>query len=369
MAFPIGAALGFAGSLLSSRGAKSRRPPTTTLSSFGGFDQTGLGGQYVPGQFSTPGSLRLSYGDYGGLASALPGFAGGLLDEAGQSGFTPGIEGALGNLYGAAGQLPGRGPGFGFERGMVGNALGNFADVAGPMSGDYYNNTLSLLRQQAQPFERQAYDNFTSDLFNRGQLGQHTGGLLDTSAFARGLGQADTDRQLSALGESRAMRGQDVDVANQLFGNTLMGAQFGMGSRQQQFANRMNLQNTAFGQGQNLLGTEVQLAGLPQMFRGTALGQLGQILGFTQGLQGLAMNPAQFGLNAEQAAANARIGSASNQVAFDTSPLGTVGAMGGGMALSQLGSALMGDRSLADIFRGAVGPGGEGGGVSYRGAA
>lgn len=74
--------------------------------------------------------------------------------------------------------------------------------------GNIARQELDLLRTQAQPFEERAQNRLNQTLFGQGRLGT-TGGALQTEAFARGLGQADLDRQLQALGRADTLRQQD----------------------------------------------------------------------------------------------------------------------------------------------------------------
>ena len=132
----------------------------------------------------------------GGLGSSVFGKAGdmlssGLLDQG--SALRSAGGGLLGDAFGLAGQLG-----------------GNFNEVR--------DQTLQALRASAQPFEQRQFQDLQQNLFNTGQLGT-TGGSLQTEAFARGLGQADLQRQLVAGQEAR---NTSADIASR-FGSLMSG--------------------------------------------------------------------------------------------------------------------------------------------------
>lgn len=100
-----------------------------------------------------------------------------------------------------AGQQAARGGDF-TQRGL--GLLGN-------SYGDVAQNQLNLMREYAQPFEERAYNSLQQRLFNQGRLGS-TGGGRDVEAFARGLSQADTTRQLQAQQFAEGLRQNDQRV-------------------------------------------------------------------------------------------------------------------------------------------------------------
>jgi hypothetical protein len=71
-------------------------------------------------------------------------------------------------------------------------------------------NRLNVLREQAQPFEQRAFQDLQENLFSTGRIGT-SGGGLQTEAFARGLAQADLDRQLSAEDQALRLRQSAID--------------------------------------------------------------------------------------------------------------------------------------------------------------
>lgn len=173
------------------------------------------------------------------------------------------------------------------------------------------DSTLANLRAQAAPQEQQAFNKLGESLFGTGRTGT-TGGALQTEAFARGLGQADLQRQLAAQQEARSVQtlsdqllnsafgrfaqtqGLASDVQNQLFGQQLQAGQFGRAGTQQNFANAAMLAQLPY---------QLQAAALqPGLSALTAQGALNQ----------QAFYPFQAALAAGQAQANTALGAGSN---------------------------------------------------------
>lgn len=95
---------------------------------------------------------------------------------------------AINGLFGSLGANP-------FQQGqdMFGQAQG----LAGQDQTSLINSNLDLLRQQAKPLEQQQTSDLMDTLYGQGRMGS-TGGGLDITAFAKGLGQADVSRQMAA---------------------------------------------------------------------------------------------------------------------------------------------------------------------------
>jgi hypothetical protein len=374
--------------------------------------------------------------ELGMLGSSLPFFEQGAADVFAQG---PGrvprnfADPYLRALQGAAGGAVGRaveglgtaGSGAGDLRSTAFRGAARQAEAAGAGFPDVFDRTLSTLRAQAEPFETRALQNLQQQLFNTGQLGG-TGGGLQLEAFARGLGQADLGRQLSALGEARAAQesaagvasglagiggnvadlddrllssafsrfGQvtglasdlantrlrnQLDLAREQFGRFLSSGQFGadlgrtqigqlfdlarfgQGTEQQDFLNQLGLNQELFNRGQTLLGNELGLASLPGTLRGQSLQQMLASLGGVDAIQASVLAPLRLALQGEQAAANARIGSAGVQAGIVTSPQFTAGQLAPAAALGELGrvlGGLGGNRGLAGIFGRIFGGGG-----------
>lgn len=172
-------------------------------------------------------------------------------------------------------------------------------------ASDIFNtrgNILELLRAQARPEEQRQLQNFQSMLRGSGR-GAVTGaegneasigGGRLTAAFAEGLGRADLQRQISA----------------QTLEDNLLTSAFGRFAQTQNLAS--DLFQNRFTLGQERLGRQVRLAGLPAELAGAFQALAGQ--GTEQ-----AIRLGEFGrgglnqvLNIESAAANARIGAGSN---------------------------------------------------------
>lgn len=212
--------------------------------------------------------------------------------------------------------------------------------------------SLDLLRSQAAPFESQAMDDLQSRLFGMGQMGSSSGGL-QMESFARGLGQADLQRQLTASDEGRA------------FQQNAMGLASGMaGMGQNMRGMEAQLLQDAFGRFASMQGMNADLNEsrfsrsmfAPAQLDAARFGNISSALGLRSGLQEQALQMFQAGLAGSQAGANARIGSGSNMANIVGSPnFGLGGAMNANM-ISQIGGAMMGGRSAGDILGGIFQP-------------
>ena len=198
---------------------------------FGGIAQQYLGGGGYGGQLA--GIIGQD------AASQIPGLFQGALDNSAVDynsmlGYQQGmgsVLGGMGNLFGLTGQagmeaLMGQAPGMGQSNYMFG--LGQ--NLAGQTYDDVYNQRLGLLREQAAPFESRAADSFLNRQYAMGRMGS-TGGGRDVEAFARGLSQGDTTRQLDAMNLSESLRGRDLAAGQGLMGMGVQGMQSGYGQR------------------------------------------------------------------------------------------------------------------------------------------
>jgi len=338
------------------------------------FDVVGAGG--INAQFSD-GRVRTDLGDLNPVRQGLRDFS---LDQLRSLGG--------GNPFGAAsqtsnsfGQLADRGTSLFDDQFRLNQTEGrainaerfadqNLRDAQGPFQGGIqdavFNNAQQLLggldqtgteardaalqnfRAQAQPQNERAVNSQLNSLFGSGRLGT-TGGANVIGRLAESQNQQDLGFQQAAFGEGRAAQNQQLGLAqNQIgIGQGLRGQQdqllnsafsrFGqtLGTAQDLNNNRFDrgLQGAGFQAGLlgQLFGQQTQIPQLQQQFQG---GGLNQILAGLQGIGGLqdqALNQFGAGLNAEQAAANARIGSGSNIAAiaqnsnFGASPLTGLG--------------------------------------------
>jgi len=322
------------------------------------------------------------------------------LSTAGQlGGFNPAA--LFAGAQGIAGQIPGSNQ---FQTGLQGTAFGNAQALLGSLGQTYdqaYGNTLNTLRAQAQPEEARAFAGLTDNLFATGRLGS-TGGALQTEAFARGLGQADLSRQLAAtnmaqqaqqnqlglavgqsgLGTSLAAQGNNNMAAlsnamqgmfgagfqgsslqdqllNSAFGRFGQTTQLAADLNQARFARSMYGNETLYNRAQNMLGTQINLAGLPASLQAAQLGNVSAALQGQSGIQSQLLQMFGAGLSAEQAAANARVGAGSNMAQIVGSP--SFGAAGQANAAmwSQLGSSLMNPNGFGGVLGRIFGGGGE----------
>lgn len=218
------------------------------------------------------------------------------------------------------------------------------------MGGDAARmRTLDLLRSQAAPMESRAMDDLQNRQFSMGQLGT-SGGAMQTEAFARGLAQADTDRQLQAAQEGRNFQNNAMGLAQGAAG-------MGTGLRNTE----AQLLQDAFGRFGTLQGMNADLNNqrfqrsmyglqFPMQMDQLRFGNINAALGIRSGLQEQGLQMFQAGLGAAQAGANARIGSGSNIAGIVGSPnFGLGGAMQAN-TISQFGSAMMGGQSASDIL-------------------
>lgn len=169
---------------------------------------------------------------------------------------------------------------------------------------------LDLLRQQAAPFESAAMGQLNQRLFSTGQgavtgtAAQELGGGRLAQSFARGLGQADLDRQVAAeqfaLGRQNQAAsifggavGQGLNLTNQAFSQGLGGAQFSA-----------DILSRMFGVNQGVFqaGTSALQGG-----QANQLGYIGAATGLNQALA----NPFQLALQANTARSNSLLGGSS----------------------------------------------------------
>lgn len=235
-----------------------------------------------------------------------------------------------------------------FQQGqnLLGSAPQSYQDV--------FDQRLGLLREQAAPFEQRASDSMFNRLFSQGRLGS-TGGGRDIEAFARGLGQADTTRQLDAMNLSEALYGRDLSAAlqNRSIGSGLMGSglQGLISAPGQQISNAYNM----FGLSGNLAGQQYGAAqGYNELVNSRAQQRMSNamgLFGFGAGInadslkQGLGLQDAQSSLfanlqNTGQAGHASGMGVAG---AGGSTPPAWQTALGG--ALQGLGGSMMSNPS------------------------
>lgn len=296
------------------------------------------------------GSPQFGLGDFSNIFGAL-GQAGTAGVGAGQQLQQSALGGLDPNTPGFANILAGQGFGQalglganGFQQGLQSTLFGQAGNLAGQTDfSGLRDSTLNTLRQQAQPFEQRAFSNLQDNLFATGRLGT-TGGGLQTEAFARGLGQADLDRQLQATSVAQGQQQQNANIANMFAGaggglarleDSLLSSAFSRfgqtaGLAQDLSGGRFNLGSQLFGQGLQGLGGQQSI--------------LNSLLGF-----------GEFGANLGAQRANTELAAAGGAAEV---PLGASGRDVRGNFLSTLGSNLLGSGGLNQIFS-AFGGGGK----------
>lgn len=225
----------------------------------------------------------------------------------------------------------------GYQGGLDANAQASYGALAQafgglqgqPGSDQYRQQTLDLLRQEAAPFEQRAYNANNQNLFNTGRLGT-TGGGIQTEAFARGLGQADLQRQLQAGQESRNASTQQ---------NSLLDSAFGRFANTSQLASDLNTSQYQRAVSQAQLPGQLQGQDLQLALQGLS-GQ-GQL--YDQGMSGF-----QAALNAAIARSNSASGVASNLISA-SSQGGPLASLFGGLA-SGGGAAMAGGGGGAGLM-------------------
>lgn len=216
-------------------------------------------------------------------------------------------------------------------RGIGNQAFGMVGGQLGQLNSFDQQGVLDLMRQQAAPFEDRAFTGMLDNQFATGRLGS-TGGALQTEAFARGLGQADTARQLQSFQESRNFQNQVMGNASNLFG--LGGAQRGLSDsllnsafgnfgnlaglsadiEQSRFGQASGAQTNFFNQLGQLAQNQTGLAQSQQGFDQAGFGNFLRALTAGQGISNIPMDQLSQQLGFEQARSNAALGSGSSML-------------------------------------------------------
>lgn len=247
--------------------------------------------QLAPFSLSGPGGASFNYspsggsislGNLGPLRDALIQAVGGNLAQ-GATGvpsyLTNAAGGATGALSAPGPVAGGIDPGFlqalqGISGADLGSSASTLASIPGTADA-VRQQQLDLMRQQAQPYEKQFVNNQLNDLFSKGRFGQNDS---QSSLVARGIGEAltnaDLQRQIQAqdLGNqtqqdmlSQALGLQSAGntglnnaqgMYGNMFQNALQGAQYNAGNA----VNRFNIANTLFGSTLNNQNTAMQRA-------------------------------------------------------------------------------------------------------------
>ena len=218
---------------------------TITAGGGGGAAASAGLGQATPISVANSIGVDNSLGNLTGAFDGLTALATQGIGQAGLAGITPEIQRAFNNQQAAFGaqvngdfgtldalaQGTGQQFGFanqaatdlslnGFQRGLQNAAFAganSLIDSAATSSQDASAEALQLLRDQARLSEDRQFQDLQENLFATGRLGT-SGGALQTEAFARGLAEADNDRQIIALQEGRNAGTFDLNQAAGLAG-------------------------------------------------------------------------------------------------------------------------------------------------------
>jgi len=318
----IGGATAIGGALLSNKAAKDSQKAqqqamaaaTTTLDDFAFNTPLGAGAT------NTGLQSRLDLGLGQTSATNLTQFANNQSGQLLGQGLPPGVQQALAQLQGIQG--PQADPTLNFLQGGFGQQFNQAGDqfnlrqlqsLGGPEQ--VRNRELDLLRQQAQPFEDRAFQNLQESQFATGRAGT-SGGGLQTEAFARGLAQADTGRQLAATQVGQQQQGLQESLLQGAFGRFAGLGQLTSDVGQQRFGQQLGAGSFQQGlQGQNFQ-QQVGAAGLPAGLQGSQIQNILSALQGQSGLQGQSLDLFNAGLQRSIAAANARVGAGSNIAAI-----------------------------------------------------
>ena len=171
----------------------------------------------------------------------------------------------------------------GFDPGLLQAFQGGINDQLGIINQDpqaLAANRFALLEDQAATPERQATIDLADRLFSGGRTGT-TGGQQDITAFARGLDEARTGRQVAAL---------DFGLAQQAGARNSLAQLFGAG--QSLIGNQFNRNVTANELSASRARDRFSLAqGLLQGSFGQRDRNFNEALGFTSGIQSLDNQP------------------------------------------------------------------------------
>jgi hypothetical protein len=240
--------------------------------------------------------------------------------------------------------------------GLASTAFRGAADQAVAASqgfSDVQANTLSQLRQQAQPFEQRQFDSLQNNQFATGRLGT-SGGALQTEAFARGLGQADLSRQLASAQEARSTQQNALGLSQGLAGigggvqglnDQLLQSAFGRFAQtsgmfgdvnQQRLGNSILMNDIGYQRNQQNFANQQTAALFPQQVQASWLQNALSALQGQAGIQNQGLNLFNTGLQAEQAAANARLGAGGTLGNIVNNPNFGAAGYGGAQALGQI---------------------------------
>jgi hypothetical protein len=399
----IGAAASVGGSLLSSHAQKKAAKSAAAGAAFNPYSTSNLFGSTTwdnnnkaltqslsPWAQGLAGNLQdqamsSSANPFGGFADSLKGQGAGDVGAAysgaqNYGGLSPDF---INQIMGGFAGLQNQGPQFNlgglarqssnnpFSREMINTGRG----LLNQDYGDVAQKQLDLMRQDAQPQEQQQTNDLFQRLYGQGRL-DSTGGGMDITAFAKGLGQADTQRQLSAMNFAQGLRSSDQQLGANLFnsGNNsyLQGigqaGQLGSTINSQDTArNQLGLQallgaqnfgtsldNTGYSRANDRVARASDLFGFGNSIDTSNNANTASILQLLSGLSGQQNQLAQLGLSSGGASAQAGATQGQFTMGAAGSPLGGLfQGLGGGLLGSQ-----QGQDQLSGLFGKLFGTGG-----------
>jgi hypothetical protein len=219
--------------------------------------------------------------------------------------------------------------------GAIQGQLDPFAQQAFGMSSNFMNQigtgqeaqqqSLALMRQLAAPEEARQFSGLQQNQFATGRLGS-SGGALQTEAFARGLGQADTARQLASFQEGRATQQNAFGLARGLAGigtgalstgDALMRNAFsnfqgmtGLSQNidQQRFNQEGSAQQNMFNQLQSIFGMQGQQLGQQQGMENNAFSNFLRSMSAGQSIDQIPLDRLKFAQDIEAQRQNGALG-------------------------------------------------------------
>lgn len=340
----------------------------TALQGVGNAGAAGAGGYFNQGDLLR----QLGIGDVSGLYGNAQNFQMPQAEyDAAMSGMRNTTTG-LNNLFNTAQNSP-----YALEQMQMGrNLMAN-------SYGDVEARRLQLLREGAAPFEERAQNSLLAKLHAMGGLGGlNTGGSRDIESFGRGLGQADTSRQLDAMGFAEGLYGRDQALGAQTFNSGVGNYNTGLdlasrigatniGANTDMLNAALNFNNTGFNRAQQKMANAQALFGFGGDIADTGANDAESVTAGIGALTDQQLKLAElggnFGATGAQAGANAgkfNYDSAGNPVGAALSGLGN-SLLNAGGPLAGIGAKVGGALGLGGAGAGLAGAGGAQSAASY----
>lgn len=213
----------------------------------------------------------------------------------------------FGGLAGAAANNP-----YALQQMQLGQGL---MGERGQSYQDVFQNKFNQLNAAAQPFEERAQNSLMNKLYGMGQLGT-PGGALGMESFARGLGQAQTQRGIDAMNLSEGLYGRDQANATQLrglganlfaggVGNWMQGlgqagdlGRLGLGATTGMYDLGMNWNQAGYTRANDRLARTSDLFGFGSTVEGRPMEMQGKYMNMLSGLTGEQGKMLELGLSA-----------------------------------------------------------------------